>query len=120
MALLTKDQILKADDLKKETVKVPEWGGDVIVQTMTGAARDDYENSIVDLDAHGKAKHNLSNIRAKLLAATLVDEKGSIMFKAKDIVALGNKSSAALDRVFGVAQRLNAVSDEDLEELAKN
>ena len=37
-----------------------------------------------------------------------------------DISVLGQKSAAALQRVFNVAQRLSGFSDEDLEELAKN
>ena len=36
MALLSKEQILKSDDLKSEIVAVPEWGGDVKVRVMTG------------------------------------------------------------------------------------
>ena len=34
--VLTKSQILEADDIKHESVFVPEWGGKVFVQTMTG------------------------------------------------------------------------------------
>ena len=120
MALLSRDQILGANDLKTEQVPVPEWGGDVLVGTMTGTARDAYEQSIIEVDSQGKAKQNLQNIRAKLLAAVLVDENGNRLFSEKDINALGKKSSAALDRVFTVAQRINSVSDEDIEDLAKN
>lgn len=120
MAILSKAQILATEDLKTETVSVPEWNGEVIISSMTGKARDAYENSIVEMDSNGKAKQNLQNLRAKLLAATLVDEKGSLLFSENDIEALGKKSSKALDRCFEVAQRLNAVSNDDLEDLAKN
>lgn len=120
MTLLTKEQILKSEDLKTEVVPVPEWGGDVMVQTMSGTARDRYEASIVEKNDDGKHEQNLTNIRAKFIAATVVDDKGNLLFSEKDIAALGRKSSKALDRVFAVGQRLNAISDEDLEELAKN
>ena len=37
-----------------------------------------------------------------------------------EVVELGRKSAAALNRIVEVAQKLNAVSDGDLEDLAKN
>ena len=45
--LLTRDKILSADDIRSERVKVPEWGGEVIVREMTGAERDEWEGSVV-------------------------------------------------------------------------
>jgi len=36
MAILSRDAILGSDDLKKEVVSVPEWGGEVVIATMTG------------------------------------------------------------------------------------
>jgi hypothetical protein len=41
---LTRDSILNAKDLKKELVKVPEWGGEVYVRCMTGSERDAFES----------------------------------------------------------------------------
>ena len=41
MAVLTKQQILAAEDLPSETLLVKEWCGDVTVRTMTGAERDE-------------------------------------------------------------------------------
>lgn len=116
MALLTREQILDADDHKTEAVPVPEWGGDVMVATISGHARDRLEASVVGKNGG----QNLTNIRAKYVAACLVDEEGELMFSDTDIAKLGKKSAAALDRVFEVAQRINRVSEEDLEDLAKN
>ncbi len=116
MALLTKEQILKQDDLKSEIVDVPEWGGNVRVCTMSGFARDRFEAGITGKNGGT----NMSNIRAKLAAATIVDEDGKLLFDEADIAKLGNKSCAALDRVFAAAQRLNLISNSDVDELAKN
>ena len=44
--MLTKDQILKSDDLPSEEVSVPEWGGSVMVRSMTGYERDQFEQSV--------------------------------------------------------------------------
>lgn len=116
MAILTKDQILSANDSKTETVSVPEWGGDVLVSVMSGHARDRLESSIVGKNGGT----NLTNIRAKYVAASLVDEQGNLLFTENDVTALGKKSAAALDRVFSASQRLNHITDDDVEALAKN
>jgi hypothetical protein len=63
---------------------------------------------------------NLRNIRAKLVALTVVDEDGNRIFSDEDAEALGKKSAAALDRIFAVAQRLSGLRPEDVEELAGN
>jgi len=116
MTLLSKAQILQANDNKTEQIEVPEWGGEVIVAVMSGHARDRLEASIVGKNGGS----NLQNIRAKYVAASLVDENGDLLFSESDIAALGKKSAAALDRVFAVAQRLNHITDDDVEALAKN
>ena len=120
MSILTKDQILKSDDLTTKVVKVPEWGGDVIVTTMSGAGRDQYDSTIYIAGDDGKITTHLDNGRAKLVAATVVDDKGNLLFNVDDVGALGKKSVAALDRVYEVATRLNFLSEKEVQELAKN
>lgn len=117
--MLTREQILKADDLPHEEVPVPEWGGSVLVWTLTGAERDAFEEAT--LQKRGKRREaDLSNIRARLAALAVRDADGKRLFGDSDVVALGRKSARALDRVFAVAQRLNGITDEDVEELEKN
>lgn len=117
---LGKSDILSANDLKTERVEVPEWGGYVTVSTMAGMARDAYESSMITRRGNSFTE-NLENARAKLCAATLIDEDtGDLLFKPNEIKRLGKKSCAALDRVYAVATRLNGVSEADVEELAKN
>lgn len=115
----TRDEILGADDLPVEEVEVPEWGFWVRVKTLTGTERDAFEAAIVNRNGKNVSQ-NLQNIRARLVANTLVDENGARMFKFADIEVLGRKSAKALDRVYEVAARLCGISDEDLEEMAKN
>ena len=119
MALLSKEQILKADDLKSEIVEVPEWGGDVKVRMMTGTERDSFETSI--FDAKGKdSKVNMKNLRAKLIVLTVINDAGEKLFIDADIENLGGKSAKALDRIFAVAQRINGIGQKEVEELTKN
>ncbi len=119
MKLLTRDAILQAEDLPTEDIEVEEWGGAVRVRALTGAERDAFEQSIVE--QRGKStRMNLRNIRAKLVALTVVDADGKRLFSDKDAELLGKKSAAALDRVFEVAQKLSGLSPEDMEELSGN
>jgi hypothetical protein len=119
MALLNKADILAALDLPEEDLAVPEWGGTVRVRGLTGAERDAFESSVIT----GKGKDrdvNLKNLRAKLVAKSLVDESGKSLFGEADVAALGNKSAIALNRVFELAQKLSGLTSEDVEELSKN
>jgi len=115
MTMLTKQQILESVDTKTAVVDVPEWGGSVTIATMTGFARDRFEASV--MGKNGGV--NTSNLRAKLVAACVVDEKGKLMFTEEDIIKLGNKSSTALDKIFEAAQKLNRIGDKEIDELAK-
>jgi hypothetical protein len=129
MALLTKKQIQKAKDLKTEDVPVPEWADEeegmkpeeafVRVRGLTGTERDRWEESITQQT--GKtSKVVLTNFRARLCALCMVDEQGARLFSDAEIAVLGQKSAAALDRVYEVAARLSRITKEDVESLAKN
>lgn len=124
--LLTRDQILTAEDLKTEIVPVPEWGGDVRVASMPGLdfeqLTDQYAGDArKEKGTDGKPGGPLKTSFAAALAAfTIVDESGKRIFTEADIVVLGTKSQAALDRVVVVASRLNRLSKEDREKLEKN
>lgn len=117
--MLTKDQILGIKDLQIEKVDVPEWGGYVFVRGMTGAERDSFEASVVDIRGSSQ-KINMVNVRAKLVSLTACDEEGNRLFEDSDIIELGKKSALALQKVFDVAQRLSGLSKEEVSLLEKN
>jgi len=117
--ILTREQILSADDLKREEVYVPNWGGSVFVRSLTGIDRDWLEEQSVKRNGD-KFEANFNNVRARLVSLAAVDEFGKRLFTEADIEALGAKSAAALDLVFTVASRLNGLSAKDVDELAKN
>jgi len=115
--MLSKGDILSREDLTRELVDVPEWDGQVYVRTMTGAERDAFEMA---LSNGGTGRVTMTNIRARLAALTVCDEKGKRLFEEGDAAALGGKSAAALDRIFAVAQRLNKIGADDVKALEKN
>lgn len=117
--LLSRDAILKADDLSFEDVEVPEWGGSVRVRALSGHDRDEFEASMATMRGK-KLVPDTENIRAKLVARCLIDEQGDPMFSQRDVWELGKKSAAALDRIFEVASRLSGLDADDIEELEGN
>ncbi len=117
MALLSKQEILDADDLETREVDVPEWGGSVLVKALSGKDRDAYEASLT-MKKGKNYERNLHNVRAKLVARCVIYEDGSRMFTDAEVNALGAKSAAALDRVFEVCAEMSRLSEEDVEELA--
>ena len=119
--MLTRDAILAADDLPRELVNVPEWGGSVYVRTLTGGERDQFEAALLGSGRGRKADpaERMRNFRARLAAFVLCDEQGTALFTQADVDALGAKSAAALDRIVEVASRLNHLSKTDEEQLAQ-
>lgn len=115
-----REQILNAEDRELEPIDLPKWGSpEVFVRVMSGTERDDFEASMIQ--QRGKnVTQNLTNIRAKLAVRCLVDKEGKRVFSDDDAVELGKKSCSMLQLVFEKARDLNKLSNEDVEELAKN
>lgn len=116
---LDRGAILGALDIETEEVYVPEWRGWVRVRGLMGYERDAFEAELVRLRGP-RGEVLMHNVRAKLVARSVVDEVGNRLFTDADIEALGQKSAAALDRIFEVAQRLSGVTKQAVEELAGN
>jgi len=112
---LSKEQILAADDMGLKEVEVPEWGGSVFLRVMTVGERDSYENDWMINKSKG-----VENFRSKFLQRVLCDEKGELLFTASEIDLLAKKSARVITRIWDAAMKHNALTDDDVEELAKN
>jgi len=124
MEYLTKNQILEAKDITFEDVEVPEWNGMIRIKCMTGSERDSYESALYEFhpstDGKGRVKLKRDDLRAKLLARTIVNEKFERLFSDIEVKKLGEKSAEVLDRLFAIAQRLNGLGKEELDNAEKN
>lgn len=117
---LTKEDIFGMDDIPMEEVVVPEWGNKkVMVCGLTAAGKNAYEASLLDMKGNTR-KVRLENATAKLLVRTVVDRSRKPLFVETDIERLGTKSAVALERLAKVANRLSAVTQEEVETLVKN
>jgi len=102
--ILTRADILAAQDLKTISCEVPEWGGTVYVRELNALDMEAFQVSI--RDASGALK---TSLRERLLAVCLVDESGNRLFAEEEFIELGKKNSAVLARVFETAQTLNGL-----------
>jgi hypothetical protein len=116
MPVLDRATILQARDATMESVDVPEWCGSVNVRVMDGRERDQFEGWYLKA-SETKA---YTGFRARLAAATICDEHGTLLFTPEDLPVLELKSSAALQRVYEVAMRINKMTQQDQEDLEKN
>lgn len=127
LAVLGREDILKADDLVSRELDVPEWRGRVRIRALSSEERDEFEASMWTTEPDPKdptkmvTKRSLKNARANLVAKCLVDQAGRRLFPdEKDVVLLGRKSGKALDRCFDVALELSGLSKEAQAELGKD
>lgn len=112
---LTAEQILAADDLGLLKVNVKEWGGEVFIRVMTVGELDAYQREWV-----GKRETGVENFRTKFLAKCLCDQAGQRLFTDEQIDKLAEKSAKVIGRLFDKAAAHNAITEQDVEELAKN
>ena len=119
MPLLTKEQILAAEDLDYEEVEIKEWGGKVRLRCMTGTERDAFESAIYKIKGD-KVEANRENFRSELLSRVLCNKDNKLLFNPREVKALGGKSGRVIDRLFDIAQKINGIGQSDIEELTKN
>ncbi len=103
--MLDKNAILSAQDIKTETVAVPEWNGSVGVRTLSATDLLSFWDSC--RDAAGELVRD--RVQPALLARTLVGDDGARIFNDEDIGALMAKSAGAVAKLFEAAQRLNGL-----------
>ena len=109
-----RELILAVEDLPSEDVVVPEWDTIVRVRALTAAEGEAFGNEVTGKKVKG-------SIMARLLVRVCQDpETGERLFEDSDVDALGDKSSAAVQRLFAVAQRLSALGDGAAAELEGN
>lgn len=118
MALLSKSDILSADDRPTEDVHVPEWGGEVRLRGTSVREWERYQKSCVDFDGNGKAKPRLQDIRIKLLVLCAIDENGNRLFTEADLNDLSKKSAKPVDRLYDRAIKLCGPRNDDVEQAA--
>jgi len=96
-----------------QPVEIPELGVTFYVRVMTGLERDAYEAAIL----RGDKDERLTNMRAKLVVRSACDADGKLLFTAEDAEKIGAQEWIALDRIAAAAQKINAMTDQAIEDL---
>ena len=125
MDILTREQLLAKEELKRERVDFEDGKGSVFVRMMTGRERDRFEQSLMreETDKKGRVtyKRALEDFRAKLAVNTVCDETGKNIFQPQDYDELSqNMGAARLKQIADAAGRLNKITEEEGEDLVKN
>ena len=128
MKLLSREQLLKKDVLEKKEVILDEKTGEgVWVRQMTAREKNNWEiaQTTQKTIATKKGKKtefdlNLNDYRAKLAVQCVCDEDGVLIFKPEDFKVLTiNWSALKMEKIADVANELNAITEEDIEEMTK-
>ena len=115
MPALSRAQILAANDRKPVEVDVPEWGGTVMLQVMSGQERESIEREWTST-----SEKLIPFYKEKMLVRCISGADGEPLFSEEDLVALGAKNASTIDTLFKRAMRLNGFEKDSVEEAAKN
>lgn len=110
--LLTKDQILSANDLATAIVDMTqEWGGEVRIRELSLKDRIELEDLA--------AKDPSANFTINMIVMTCINDAGHKIFNASDVEALCDKNIEAVMKLFTEIKILSKL-DKSQDDLAKN
>lgn len=116
-----RDKINQADDLRRETVEVPEWGVTVCIQELNGVDREKYATSTVEIEGTKVRRMNIKEMNARLVAMSMFDpETKERVYPDEAIPELNKKSGVVLERLATIAQRLSGLNKNVVKEIEKN
>lgn len=117
--MLSRDQILTVQDLRRELVEVPEWNGEVYVRGFTALEREEVEmRSMAMIDiATGTIKdaRQMAGLKAWIVARTVVDSDGGRIFSDTDIDGLQGKNALVINRLADITSRLSSLDPGETE-----
>lgn len=110
------EDVLGLDDVKKETVAIPEWGKDITVVSMSAEERSDIEKR------WGKknAEQHPAEFKHDILSLSVKKDDGTPWGTPEQFKQLMRKNGKAIDRLFDAALRVSGYTKEAVEDIAKN
>lgn len=119
MSSLSREAFLRPAKVNVVEVPVPELGGSVFVKGMTAKDRSRFETQF-QLSSGKSNTRKLKEIRERLVVACLCDEEGVLLLQDSDVDAVGAQPAAVVERIVDAAQKVCGMSNNDVEDLAKN
>lgn len=110
---LSREDILNAKDIVQEEVYVKEWGGGVLVQSLSGQARSELFNYAMN----DKGKLDTMKLYPAMMVSGVIEPE----FSRADAEAILSKSASALEKVCQAIMRLSGIGEDDvIDEAEKN
>jgi hypothetical protein len=106
--MLTRISFLAPQPPERRPITVPGLGS-CFVRAMSAGERDEFEV------AHSKGKSR--DFRARLVACTVCDENGDLVFQPADIPALSALPASTLQPLVAMAVEVNRLSEADVADL---
>ena len=102
------DKIRAANDITSEPVHVPEWEVDMVVKSMTGAAR----ARLLKQGTQADGSVDFEKLYPAILIACCYDpESGDPVFSQADAAWLNDKSAGPVERLAQAGMRLSGLSE---------
>lgn len=129
--VLTRDEILAADDFEYDFVAVPEWtpkGQEApVLARLRSLSADEaaaYQKSISKnrrnpTTGQIETELDLSEMKVRLVALSLCDAQGRRLFSDDEMRLLGRKSDRAIHRLFEAATKFSRLSAEGIDDSVK-
>ena len=112
-----RDRIIAVDDLQREIVKIDQWGVEVEVRGMSGAAR----AAIVQDAADNNGSVNFAKMMPEVVVTCVYDpETGEPVFTHADKDTIMSKNGAALEKINTVAMRLSGFGSDAIDIAGKD
>lgn len=113
-----RDKIFAAEDIPSETIKVKEWGVELLIKGMTAGERVTLMQNAYDAKTE---QVNMSKVYPDVVVACAHDPaSGEPVFSDSDKDALMGKSSAAIERIADVGLRLSGIGKEQQDAAGKD
>lgn len=111
-----RDRIIAVDDTQREIVQIDEWGVEVEVRGMSGAARAALSQEAAD----NNGNINFRKMMPEIVVGCVFDpETGEQVFGDVDKEVVMSKSGSALDKIVAVAMRLSGFGEKAVDEAGK-
>lgn len=130
MALLNRNQILEAKDIKTKDIEVKEWGGTIRIKQLSAKEYNDITMNMVNirkmaakqLSSKKNSDENLEdainelaikNQKILLIIKSVVDENMKPLFTEADMELIYQKNTNVIDRIITEIEAFNAVATEE-------
>jgi hypothetical protein len=138
MKLLSRTQVLTANDVVTEDVATPEWAPEknedgsaltaeqkkeygVRIRNLTGGGRGVFIQQSLEMKKKEDNKEKVNfEIEMLLVAMTAVGDDNKRLFAETDVAELGQRNAHPIARLAAVAQRLSALDKASQENATKN